>query len=771
MHDLSCTSFLASGEAWRDPSPVPRGRPGGGAPPGNPVTTPFPRFLSTERVCSEAEQGLPCEICPISQGREKAEKGLCGGETLRTSPAGTGERRLESGYSIAVPLHGSAVPLLTNGACTPSQAPLVKALSLCYNVFSPIRLYSDHRLRQASHHATSSRSAPFMGVFERAVQAHELIGKRLGRYQIERMLGVGGVAAVYAALDLALHRSVALKVLLPHPALPPVILERFRLEAITAARLDHPNIVPIYDVGEIDGLVYIGMKLIPGETLGDVLARTGRLDEADAAELIAQIADALDYAHSQGIVHRDVKPANILLTWSIDDKANTRHCHAYLTDFGIARALDAPDLTQAGLTVGTPAYMSPEQAAGERSLDGRSDLYSLGVVLYHCLAGRPPFVGGTAYVLHAHVYNPPPPLPPDVSPGMAAIVARALHKDRAGRYQTGAEMATALRALLAGEGARERRRRAPIKAPSQRVRATAEGTAPDEMPDHRSTRLRQRFLLGLLILIMAGVGTGILITGRWSASKPTILEVSTLRTEVVIPTPSPTLPLTDTPVPVSTFTPTPTDTITPSPTATWTPSATSQPVQALPPPPTTTPTETSTPAFPCSLAPHLAFREWLAIPGQLDRIGCPTDGAATSPALVQQFEHGQMIWRQDRYWIYVVYDDGTWEVLEDTWEEGDLPFDPELTPPAGMHQPLGRLGKVWREQPRVRERLGWAMADEMTFTGIFQPFEKGELIAQPPEQMYVLLEDLRLRALSFEGGLKEATFHWTPTQKEPRTWR
>ena len=111
-----------------------------------------------------------------------------------------------------------------------------------------------------------------------------------------------------------------------------------------------------------------------------------------------------------------------------------------------------------------------------------------------------------------------------------------------------------------------------------------------------------------------------------------------------------------------------------------------------------------------------------------------------------------MIWRQDRYWIYVVYDDGTWEVLEDTWEEGDLPFDPELTPPAGMHQPLGRLGKVWREQPRVRERLGWAMADEMTFTGIFQPFEKGELISQPPEQMYVLLEDLRLRALSFEGG-------------------
>ncbi len=592
-----------------------------------------------------------------------------------------------------------------------------------------------------------------MGASERAVQAHELVGKRLGRYQIERTLGVGGVAAVYAALDTALHRSVALKVLLPHPALPPAVLERFRLEAVTAARLDHPNIVPIYDVGETDGLVYIGMKLIPGETLSDVLARAGRLDEADVAELIIQIADALDYAHSQGVIHRDVKPANILLAWSVDDETGARRCHAYLTDFGVARALDTPDLTQAGLTVGTPAYMSPEQAAGERSLDGRSDLYSLGVVLYHCLAGRPPFVGGTAHVLHAHVYSAPPPLPPDVSPGMAAVVARALRKDRAGRYQTGAEMAAALRALLTGEEMPDRLAMVHTEVPHRDVHTAVEGLAPNEVPGRRSARLRWRFLLGLLALIVVGMGAGLLVTGRWSASGPATLVagVPTAEMERLFPrfTPLPT----DTPLPTPVFTPTPTDTFTLPPTATRTPSATPRPAQALPPPPTATPTETPTPAFPCSLAPHPAFGEWLGAPGQLERVGCPTASAVTSSALVQLFEHGQMIWRQDRRQIYASYDDGTWEVFEDTWEEGDPPFDPGLTPPAGMNQPLRQLGKVWREQPRVRERLGWATSDEIAFEGVFQSFERGELIARPPGQVYALLEDLRLRELSLGRGI------------------
>ena len=266
--------------------------------------------------------------------------------------------------------------------------------------------------------------------------ANKLLGQKIGPYTIESILGSGGMAVVYRART-PQDEVAALKVLFPPPDTETEMLTRFEREARTAARLNHPAIVRVFDVGQAEGRAFMAMTLVEGQTLTTRLAQVGRLDEATAADIAWQIADALYYAHRQGIVHRDVKSSNILLT---DDG------RAMLTDFGVAQALDDSALTRTGHTVGTPAYMAPEQATGEQAVDGRADLYSLGVVLYQMVTGRVPFEGSTPQVLHAHVYQPPPPpsTVAEVSPAMEAIILRALAKDVSDRFQTGAAMAQAL---------------------------------------------------------------------------------------------------------------------------------------------------------------------------------------------------------------------------------------------------------------------------------------------------------------------------------------
>src|SRR3989454_4444926 len=208
------------------------------------------------------------------------------------------------------------------------------------------------------------------------------------RYAIERELGRGGMATVYLAQDLKHHRKVAIKVLKPElaAALGP---ERFLQEIEIAAGLTHPHILPLYDSGEATGLLYYVMPYVEGETLRNRLDGAGQLPLAEAVQITREVADALSHAHSHDVVHRDIKPENILLEAG----------HAVVSDFGIARAITAAggeELTGTGIAVGTPAYMSPEQSAGSRELDGRSDIYSLGCVLYEMLAGHPPFLGATA---------------------------------------------------------------------------------------------------------------------------------------------------------------------------------------------------------------------------------------------------------------------------------------------------------------------------------------------------------------------------------------
>jgi tRNA A-37 threonylcarbamoyl transferase component Bud32/tetratricopeptide (TPR) repeat protein len=263
------------------------------------------------------------------------------------------------------------------------------------------------------------------------------------QYAIERELGRGGMATVYLARDLKHHRRVALKVMRPELTMA-VGADRFLREIQIAAQLEHPHIVPVFDSGEADGFLYYVMPHVVGESLRSRLSREGQLPVADAVDIACEVANALAYAHGQGIVHRDIKPENILLAQG----------HVRVADFGIARAVSEAAattddrLTGAGLALGTPLYMSPEQAAGHLRLDGRADVYSLGCVLYEMLAGEPPFSGPTPQsVIIQHAQNSAPPLG-SKRRGLPAqveqAVTKALHKLPADRFASAADFAVAL---------------------------------------------------------------------------------------------------------------------------------------------------------------------------------------------------------------------------------------------------------------------------------------------------------------------------------------
>lgn len=284
-----------------------------------------------------------------------------------------------------------------------------------------------------------------------------LLQKTLGdRYSIEREIGHGGTALVYLAHDRKHQRRVAIKVLRPELAVA-IGPERFLREIDIAARLSHPHILPLYDSGATERLSFYVMPVVEGKSLRDRITQERQLPLEESVRLTGQVADALAYAHAQGVVHRDIKPENILLVG--DD--------ALVADFGIAKAADGAGerLTETGIAVGTPAYMSPEQAAGARTIDGRADVYALGCVLYEMLAGQPPFTGATAQaVLARHALDPVPPLltvRPDLPEAVDRATRRALAKAPADRFATPAAFKAALLAA-----ATERPRRRPISKPA-----------------------------------------------------------------------------------------------------------------------------------------------------------------------------------------------------------------------------------------------------------------------------------------------------------------
>jgi serine/threonine-protein kinase len=269
---------------------------------------------------------------------------------------------------------------------------------------------------------------------ERALAAH---------YELDCEIGRGGMGIVYRAKDRRLKRQVAIKLLPPELAFRSEIKSRFLREAETAAQLSHPNIVPIYTVDEQEGLVFFVMAYVSGDNLAKRLHERGVLTVDETRRVLREVADALAYAHDRGVVHRDIKPDNILL-----DQTSGR---PLVTDFGIARAMDSEGdsrLTATGMAIGTPAYMSPEQAAGEREIDGRSDLYSLGILGYQMLTGEPPFVAGsTPAMLVKHISERPIPVEQrrtDVPQDLARAVMMLLEKDPANRFSTASALVTAL---------------------------------------------------------------------------------------------------------------------------------------------------------------------------------------------------------------------------------------------------------------------------------------------------------------------------------------
>ncbi len=303
----------------------------------------------------------------------------------------------------------------------------------------------------------------------------ELIGCEVANYRVESEIGRGGMAVVYRARDLRLDRTVALKLLAPELARNDTFRQRFTQESRVAASIDHPHIVPVFEAGETEGVLYIAMRYVPGSDLRRLLDEHGPLPFEAAVRIAAQVASALDAAHEHGLVHRDVKPGNVLVARGTDSDHPE---HVYLTDFGLTKkSLSLTGFTSVGQFVGTLDYVAPEQISG-RPVDGRCDVYGLACVVYETLAGRPPFQReDDMALLWAHQYDEPPPPSgsrADLPAGADAVFAKALAKSPDARYDTCLGFVGALRG-----------RPADVLGGSRRADAVGDSRPADALGDSR----------------------------------------------------------------------------------------------------------------------------------------------------------------------------------------------------------------------------------------------------------------------------------------------
>lgn len=608
------------------------------------------------------------------------------------------------------------------------------------------------------------------------------IGQKLSKYTLTERLGGGGGGSVYAAYDEMLDREVALKLFAPQATATREMAARFQQEARLTARLNHPGIVPIYDVGEDRGVSYIAMRRLPGNTLSSRI-NNGALSESDAITITLALCEALSYAHARNVVHRDLKPANVLF-----DEEN----RPMLVDFGIAKALDGQQatLTEQGTVVGTPPYMSPEQVTGQ-GVDQRSDIYSLGILLYQMVTGRPPFSGTSYQVMAAH-RDTPPPMPhilrPNINPNLERVILKALAKSPEGRFQSAQEFAEALRAVQRGEATRIITPPAPALGSSQptRVYGTDSSTATGDRTVSRPPKPAPRpsletgagtsnypirgtvapppvaerggfpiWSLVFLLLLMVCVGSGAVAGALYypalagentGGETPNPGGVATLPTstpslapvgETATPTQEglPTLPVptestaTNTPEPSATSEPTgtpepsstaaPTDT--PQPTATTAPTSTPDPTATLEPSPT--PTETVV----CDIAPDPNFDNFF----DPVRMGCPTSVAYEENSPVQQFQQGFMLLDPTLGIVYAFDTERfVWGSYISEWDpEEDDVFSCDEAEAAGG--PTGDFGYVWCQNSDVQIALGNIITQEIFNPVTFQPTEQGQLMNIP----------------------------------------